>query len=137
MTKNKLVLTGMALLLMFNAAKTLAAEPCSLVDQATPDEAKSYIQCLDKQLETLTRIQQTWINKITLDLNKIEEDTGNTQLLPIFKRSITSQKKYLEDSCKWRYLQKVPNAIQAAIVYKRCELQILEQHITVLKRPLK
>lgn len=135
MVKNKRLSISCTLLILFSVS-TQAAESCSLVDQATPDEAKSYLQCLDRQIASLTRIQQTWVNKITLDLNKIEEETGNTQLLPIFKRSITSQNKYLEDSCKWRYLQKVPNGTQAAIVYKRCEIQILEQHIEVLKQPI-
>lgn len=135
MIKNNRRLVSCTLLLLLSAT-TQADEPCSLVDQATPDEAKSYLQCLDKQIANLTRIQQTWVNKITLDLNNIEAETGNTQLLPIFKRSITSQSKYLEDSCKWRYLQKIPNGTQAAIVYKRCELRILEQHIAVLKQPI-
>lgn len=133
---NKLSISCCTLLLLLSVT-TQAAEQCSLVAQATPDEAKSYIQCLDRQIENLTRIQQTWVNKITLDLNTIEEETGNTQLLPIFKRSMASQNKYLEDSCKWRYLQKVPNATQAAMVYKRCEIRILEQHIEVLKQPIK
>jgi len=124
-------------MLLLLSATAHATEQCNLVAQASPDEAKKYIQCLDKQIENLTRIQQTWVNKITLDLSKIEEETGNTQLLPIFKRSMTSQNKYLEDSCKWRYLQKVPNGTQSAIVYKRCEIRILEQHIEVLKQPIK
>ena len=136
MIKNSRLTTISALLLALSTTTFAAEEQCTVVEQATPDEAKKYIQCLDKQIETLTRIQQTWINKITLDLNKIQEDTGNSQLLPIFKRSIINYQKYLEDSCKWRYLHKVPNATQAAIVYKRCELRILEQHITVLKQPI-
>ncbi|WP_392343631.1 hypothetical protein [Pseudoalteromonas prydzensis] len=135
MIKNKRLSISCTLLILLSAP-IQADEQCNLAAQATPDEAKSYLQCLDKQIESLTRIQQTWVNKITLDLNKIEEETGNTQLLSIFKRSITSQNKYLDDSCKWRYLQKVPNGTQAAIVYKRCELRILEQHIAVLKQPI-
>ena len=136
MIKNKRLSISCTLLILLSAP-IQADEQCNLAAQATPDEAKSYLQCLDKQIESLTRIQQTWVNKIALDLNKIEEETGNTQLLPIFKRSITSQNKYLEDSCKWRYLQKVPNGTQAAIVYKRCEIRILEQHIEVLRQPIK
>ena len=136
MIKNSRLTTISALLLALSTTTFAVEEQCTVVEQATPDEAKKYIQCLDKQIESLTRIQQTWINKITLDLNKIQEDSGNTQLLPIFKRSIISHDKYVEDSCKWRYLHKVPNATQAAIVYKRCELRMLEQHITVLKQPI-
>lgn len=113
------------------------ANECNLAEQPTTNETKKYIQCLDIEIASLERSQQTWINKLTLDLAKIQEDTGNTQLLPIFKRSIKSQTRFLEDSCRWRYLQKMPNATQAAIVYKRCEIRVLQQHLEVLKQPLK
>ncbi|OUS72790.1 hypothetical protein B5G52_06255 [Pseudoalteromonas sp. A601] len=132
---NRLNLYISTLCMMFSTASY--ANECTLAEQPTTDESKKYIQCLDKEIASLERSQQTWINKLTLDLGKIQDDTGNTQLMPIFKRSIKSQNRFLEDSCRWRYLHKMPNATQAAIVYKRCEIAILEQHIEVLKQPLK
>ncbi|MCQ8877012.1 hypothetical protein NQT69_03040 [Pseudoalteromonas shioyasakiensis] len=132
---NRLTMYLSALCIMFSGASV--ADECTLAEQSTTDDTKKYIQCLDKDIAALERSQQTWINKLTLDLAKIQEDTGNTQLLPIFKRSIKSQTRFLEDSCRWRYLQKMPNATQAAIVYKRCEIRVLQQHLEVLKQPLK
>lgn len=137
MVKNNILAAVISTLLLLQCSATLAAEECILAEQSTPNDAKDYIQCLDRKINGLTRQQQSWVNKITSDLKTIEEETGNTQMLPIFKRSIVSQSKYLKDSCKWRYLQKMPNGTQAAINYKRCEIKILEQHIEVLKQPLK
>jgi hypothetical protein len=136
MAKNKSLNIYISALGMLFSASTIANE-CTHIDRPTPSDSKKYIQCLDKEIALLQRNQQTWLNKLRLDLSKIEEDTGNTQLLPIFNRSVKSQNKFLEDSCRWRYLHKMPNATHAAIVYKLCEIRILEQYIDVLKQPLK
>lgn len=136
MAKNKSLNTYITALSLLLSTSALANE-CTLIDRPTPSESKKYIQCLDKEIALLQRNQQTWLNKLRLDLSKIEEDTGNTQLLPIFNRSVKSQHKFLEDSCRWRYLHKMPNATKAAIVYKLCEIRILDQYIDVLKQPLK
>jgi predicted component of viral defense system (DUF524 family) len=120
----------------FQAFSIDAQQQCTL-NGNTPAETKQYIRCLDKVIEDLEREQKMWVNKLTLDLEKIKEDTGNSQLLPIFLRSVKNQASYQEDSCRWRYLQKMPNATKAAITYKQCEIAILNQHLNVLKQPLK
>ncbi|KPH59668.1 hypothetical protein AMS58_17095 [Pseudoalteromonas porphyrae] len=135
MIKNNSLTLLCALILLFTE-NALSMDDCILDDKATTNEAKKYIQCLDRNIANLKRTQKTWINKLNLDLEKIQEDTGNTQLLPIFTRSLTSHTRFLEDSCRWRYLQKMPNATQAAIVYKRCEILLLDQYIATLKQPL-
>ncbi|WP_404340379.1 hypothetical protein [Pseudoalteromonas mariniglutinosa] len=118
------------------STQSYADQQCQLADNSI-DASKSYIQCLDLVLDKLYRQQKIWQNKITMDLERIEQDTGNTQLLPIFQRSITNHMRYLEDSCRWRYLQKMPNSTAAAITYKQCEINILQQHIAVLNKPIK
>jgi len=136
MAKNKrlnIYITALATLLSTSAI----ANECTIIERPTPSDSKKYIQCLDKEIALLQRNQQIWLNKLRLDLSKIQEDTGNTQLLPIFNRSVKSQIRFLEDSCRWRYLHKMPNATNAAIVYKLCEIRILDQYIDVLKQPLK
>lgn len=135
MIKNNSLTVLCALMLLFTKS-AFSMDECTLEDKATTNEAKKYIQCLDRHIANLKRTQTMWINKLNLDLEKIQEDTGNTQLLPIFTRSLASQTRFLEDSCRWRYLQKMPNATQAAIVYKRCEILLLDQYITNLKQPL-
>ena len=62
------------------------------------------------------------VNKLVLDTKKYEEDTGNTQILPIMKRSFSHQEGYMEDSCRWRYLLSMPNATRSAIAYKTAKL---------------
>ena len=54
----------------------------------------------------------------------------------LFKRSVDNHQKYIEASCQWRYILKLPNASQAAIDYKLCELALIEQFTQVLKKPL-
>ncbi|RJF36521.1 MULTISPECIES: hypothetical protein [Pseudoalteromonas] len=134
--KKSLLIKGMLLALCAGSAHAQAEQSCELTSNNT-DETKRYIQCLDQVIADLHRDQKMWINKLTMDLEKIKEDSGNSQLLPIFNRSVKNQERYLEDSCRWRYLQKMPNGTKAAIVYKQCEIEILKNHIQVLQRPLK
>lgn len=134
MIKNNVcTLAGLTLALSFSVQ---AEQACQLTGSSTQAN-KNYIQCLDQNIAELEREQTIWINKLTLDLNKFAQDTGNTQLLPIFKRSLKEQQRYQEDSCRWRYLHKMPNNTKAAITYKLCEIDIIKHHIEVLKRPLK
>ena len=125
----------MLIVLFTSKSHAMAKQNCELTSNNT-DESKRYIQCIDQIIADLYREQKMWINKLKMDLEKIKENTGNSQLLPIFNRSIKSQERYLEDSCRWRYLQKMPNSTKAAIVYKQCEIEILKNHVQVLQRPL-
>ena len=123
MIKNKtsILVKGSFLALIASASQAQAEQTCELASNNT-DDTKRYIQCLDQ---------------VIADIEKIKEDTGNNQLLPIFNRSIKNQERNLEDSCRWRYLQKMPNGTKAAIAYKQCEIEILKNHVQVLQRPLK
>ena len=138
MIKNKtsILVKGSFLALIASTSHAQAEQTCELASNNT-DDTKRYIQCLDQVIADIQRDQKMWINKLTMDLEKIKEDTGNSQLLPIFNRSIKNQERYLEDSCRWRYLQKMPNGTKAAIAYKLCEIEILKNHVQVLQRPLK
>jgi len=134
MIKNKkFFLLGLPLIAMSNFSQ---ANSCEVPPTANPTQAKDYLRCLDEQITSLQRTQSMWVNKLKLDLNKLEQKTGNSQLRPIFERSLTRQTQFLEDSCRWRYLHKMPNATKAAIAYKQCEITILEQHLTLLKQPI-
>ncbi len=138
MIKNKtsIFVKSIFLGLITTASQAQAEQACELASNHT-DDTKRYIQCLDQVIADLQRDQKMWVNKLTMDLEKIKEDTGNSQLLPIFNRSIKNQERYLEDSCRWRYLQKMPNGTSAAIAYKQCEIEILKNHVNVLQQPLK
>lgn len=133
MIKSKSLLLCLPLIVLSSFSQ---ANSCEIAVNATPKQAKSYLRCLDDQITSLHRTQTMWINKLKLDLNKLEQETGNTQLRPIFERSLTRQTQFLEDSCRWRYLHKMPNATKAAIAYKQCEITILEQHLAILKQPI-
>jgi len=137
MIKNRpsLISSSALISLLALSSHAIADQNCVLKGNH-PDETKHYIQCLDQTIEDLQRDHKMWVNKLTMDIEKIKEETGNSQLLPIFQRSLKNQERYLEDSCRWRYLQKMPNATTAAIIYKHCEIEILENHIKVLQRPL-
>ncbi|CCQ11762.1 putative orphan protein [Pseudoalteromonas luteoviolacea B = ATCC 29581] len=100
-----------------------------------PEKAKKYVQCLDLNIELLKTTEQTWFQKLLLDIQKIQEDTGNTQLLPIIQRSARNQSNYLDDTCRWRYLHKMPNPTKAAIAFKRCEITLRKQNIETLMMP--
>ncbi|HCV05493.1 hypothetical protein AAEU31_18370 [Pseudoalteromonas sp. SSMSWG5] len=139
MIKNKqftITLTLCAALVTLASQASQAPHDCQLTSNNT-EETKRYIQCLDQVISDLQRDQKMWVNKLTMDIEKIKEDTGNSQLLPIFKRSLVNQERYLEDSCRWRYLNEMPNATKAAITYKLCEINILGNHLNILKQPLK
>ena len=108
----------------------------SAFDDGCHDEKTTnprYIRCLENKIAAQARITATYVNKITLDLEKKQSETGNVQLLRVFKRSEQEFDKYLEDSCRWRYLNLLPDTIAAAITYKRCELQLRQFHIEALK----
>ncbi|MBQ4849831.1 hypothetical protein [Pseudoalteromonas sp. MMG012] len=108
---------------------------CEPLADTHPSRAKNYIICLDGNIANLERTRKTWITKLRLDMNLIEQDTGNSQLLPIVERSFIRQDKYIEDSCRWRYLHQMPNATKAAIIYKKCKIRMLQRHIEDLKLP--
>lgn len=115
---------------------SLANGTCTLVENASTSEAKRYIQCLDSKLDRAKQVQGTWIQKRKYELEQIEDATGNTQVLPLFRKSISNHEKYIQSSCQWRYLLKLPNATSAAINYKLCELGLINQFTDILKLPV-
>ena len=134
MIKNSLLIT-LASLLALSANASVQAQ-CTLEQNATPSQTKRYTQCLDTQINQAKYNQGTWVQKRKYELTKLEEQSGNTQILMLFKRSVDNHQKYIEASCQWRYILKLPNASQAAIDYKLCELALIEQFTQVLKKPL-
>ncbi|MDP4982084.1 hypothetical protein [Pseudoalteromonas tunicata] len=92
-----------------------------------------YIRCLENKITEQQNIAQTWRNKIEFDLEKKQNETGNVQLLKVFTRAEQEFVKYVEDSCRWRYLDLLPDTIAATITYKRCELQLNQQRVDGLK----
>lgn len=134
MIKNSLLITLASLLVLSTNASAQAQ--CTLEQNATPSQTKRYTQCLDTQINQAKYNQGTWVQKRKYELTKLEEQSGNTQILMLFKRSVDNHQKYIEASCQWRYILKLPNASQAAIDYKLCELALIEQFTQVLKKPL-
>ncbi|WP_152085673.1 hypothetical protein [Pseudoalteromonas sp. A25] len=125
-------------LLPFSAivnASEITLTDCSSLESYHPIDSKTYIQCLDSNLDMLRRHQQSWINKLLHDIEIIKEQTGNTQLMPIIKRSIVYHEQYAEDSCKWRYLHSLPNSTKATVAYKKCSIRLLRKHIEDLQQP--
>ncbi|MAD90965.1 MAG: hypothetical protein CMK64_14785 [Pseudoalteromonas sp.] len=129
------ILRSMCFILPFTSLLTNAYElkECPPIQGNSPAEARQFIKCLDGNIETLERERVIWINKIVMDMEILEQDTGNTQLLPIIRRSLKHQDNYIEDSCRWRYLHKMPNSTKAAIAYKNCKIRLYERHIEDLK----
>lgn len=137
MIKNNYLLHHIvALFLLGFSSFSFSAQVCSLPENATPNVAKRYIQCLDSEINKIEQVQATWILKRKFELTKIEEETGNTQVLPLFMRSISNHEKYIKSSCQWRYILKSPNGTAAAISYKLCEIELMKQFTDVLKIPL-
>ncbi|WP_024593485.1 MULTISPECIES: hypothetical protein [unclassified Pseudoalteromonas] len=135
MTKSNYLLKLTAIVLLATSQYSFADEACTLAAKATTDEAKRYIQCLDSQIDKAKQAQGSWIQKRKYELTKSQESTGNTQVLPLFMRSIKNNEKYLESACQWRYLIKLPNATTAAISYKLCEIELINQFTESLKHP--
>ena len=106
---------------------------CKPIQSNSPAEARQFIKCLDSNIETLDRERIIWIKKLVMDMEELEQDTGNTQLLPIIRRSLKHQDNYIEDSCRWRYLHKMPNSTKAAVAYKECKIRLYTRHIEDLK----
>jgi len=113
-----------------------SATTCNLKSKSDIDVIKSYIRCLDKVLDKTKQTQKIWIQKREFELTKIARDTSNNKILAPFTQSILDHEKYVSDSCKWRYLLKLPNALDAAIEYKQCEIKLIEQFTTALKKPI-
>ncbi|TMO65403.1 hypothetical protein [Pseudoalteromonas aurantia] len=137
MKKTKYLLTSLPCLLLstFAQANFDILKDCDPLADTHPSRAKNYIVCLDDNIRNLERTRKTWITKLRLDMDLIEQDTGNSQLLPIIERSFIRQDNYIEDSCRWRYLHQMPNATKAAIIYKKCKIRMLKRHIEDLKHP--
>ncbi|GAA60361.1 hypothetical protein P20652_2227 [Pseudoalteromonas sp. BSi20652] len=135
MTKSNRLLKLTATVLLIVSQHSFADETCTLAAKATTDEAKRYIQCLDTQINKAKLVQGSWIQKRKYELTTSQESTGNTQVLPLFMRSISNNEKYLESACQWRYLIKLPNATAAAISYKLCEIKLINQFTESLKQP--
>ncbi|WP_462158553.1 hypothetical protein [Pseudoalteromonas sp. GB56] len=118
-----------------SSAASADSVECAMADDK-PTTRKQYVQCLDKKLELGKRELETWKNKRRFDLEGLAKSSGITQPLDIYLRSEKSFINYLEDSCRWRYLRMMPDAVAAAIAYKQCELRLIDQRITTYKAPL-
>ena len=136
MTKNSTPTTLFALLILLISVNVNANDAYQLPDKPTMNESKRYIQCLDTQLDKAKQEQGTWVQKRKYELVQSEEATGNTQVLQLFMRSIKNNEKYIESACQWRYILQLPNAKAAAISYKHCEIQLVNQFTESLKQPL-
>lgn len=136
MKKNSTHTTLFALLILLISVNVNANDACQLTDKPTMNESKRYIQCLDTQLDKAKQEQGTWVQKRKYELVQSEEATGNTQVLQLFMRSIKNNEKYIESACQWRYILQLPNAKAAAISYKHCEIQLVNQFTESLKQPL-
>jgi len=123
------------ILIAFTSMITNAYElkECTPITSNSPSEARYFIKCLDLNIEVLDRERSIWINKIIMDMEELEKETGNTQLLPIIQRSLRHNDNYIEDSCRWRYLHKMPNSTKAAIAYKECKIRLYQRHIEDLQ----
>ena len=93
----------------------------------------SYLRCLDSKIVLEKRTVEMWTNKILIDLEKKQNETGNLQLLRVFKRAEQEFDKYVEDNCRWRYLSRLPDTIAAAIAFKRCEVYSVQKQIEILQ----
>ncbi|MBB1385703.1 hypothetical protein H5119_09140 [Pseudoalteromonas sp. SG45-5] len=136
MTKNKYLFNSLWLLLLGMSPLSFAGDECDLPAKANLETTKRYIQCLDTVIVKAKQVQNTWIMKRQYELSKIEEETGNTQVSLLFNRSITDHEKYTDSSCQLRYMLQSPNATQAAINYKLCEITLINQFTNVLKAAL-
>ena len=135
MIKNNTYANLFSFFLLIMSGSAYSNAVCQLVDKPTMNESKRYIQCLDTQLDKAKQEQGTWIQKRKYELVQSEEATGNTQVLQLFMRSIKNNEKYIESACQWRYILKLPNAKAAAISYKHCEIQLVNQFTESLKQP--
>jgi hypothetical protein len=133
MIKNNNWLSILALMLISTSHSSFAEQKCELPEQATSDVSKHYVQCLDGEINKAKLVQGTWIQKRKYELSKIQDETGNTQILPLFMRSISNHDKYIDSSCQWRYILSMPNARLAAINYKLCEIKLINQLTDALK----
>ena len=131
---NNITLLSACSVLCFNSLASPLKE-CVLEEGTHPSKAKAYLICLDETITTLEKRRKMWVNKLYLDMEKMEQETGNSQLLPIIKRSINSKNKYIEESCRWRYIHNMPNVAKSASEYKTCKIRLLVRHIEDLKLP--
>lgn len=113
-----------------------ASVKCEREIVVSPEATKRYIQCLDSELNKVQRIQNSWIEKRKYELTTHKNETGNTQILPIFIKSLGSKEQYLEHNCQWRYLLKLPDALAATIEYKECAITTMEQFTEQLKKEI-
>lgn len=134
---NKLiVLIITATLCVWTSSSNAASEKCERETTISPAATKRYIQCLDTELSKVQRIQNSWIEKRKYELTIHKNETGNTQILPLFIKSIDSKEQYLEHNCQWRYLLKLPDALAATIAYKECVITTIEQFTEQLKKEI-
>lgn len=129
------VSTLLAISSFVSSAASADAKECTMADDK-PSTRNQYVQCLDRQLDLGKRELETWKNKRRFELEGLAKSSGITQPLDIYLRSEKSFINYLEDSCRWRYLRKMPDAVAAAIAYKHCELRLIDQRIATYKTPL-
>ncbi|CAH9051942.1 hypothetical protein PSECIP111951_01678 [Pseudoalteromonas holothuriae] len=135
MTKISVTLVCLLPLCAQASSTDITLQDCSSLESYHPVDSKIYIKCLDSNINMMRRHQQSWINKLLHDIEQVQTQTGNTQLMPIIKRSIVYHEQYSDDTCKWRYLYTLPNSIKASVAYKKCTLHMLHRHIEDLQQP--
>jgi len=133
---NYILCFSLSLLFLWAQQSIAAAQECTLQNNALPEQIKDYTQCLDAKLNKVQQQQDSWIQKRTFELAELESETGNTYILSLFKQSLNAKDKYIQKSCQWRYMLKQPNAPEAVVTYKECEIAMTEQFIQQLKMGL-
>ena len=102
--------------------------------ESLKNQKTKYVTCMDEQIKRDQRTRDTWIKRVSEKLELRQNQSGNSALLIMFERSIKTFDLYLEDNCRFRFLEKMPNQHQAVIEYKRCELLLIKQHTESLKQ---
>ena len=109
--------------------------PALANDCAESQKSKlDYSRCLDMSLEQKERELESWQTSHLLTLQQFAEKTGRVDPLHAYERSRQHFRKFSTDYCRWQYLVLLPDNQQAAIKYKVCMLEQVQNQIDLLSQ---
>ena len=91
------------------------------------------LSCYDQELLKARRSLEQWEKHHEFALQQHRQRTGRPAALSSFLSARDSFKKLKEQHCRWQYQFQLPDVEAGAALYKRCQLQLINQRKTDLE----
>lgn len=111
------------------ALQVAAAEPlCPWPETGSQQERyHQQLSCYDQELVKARRKLEQWEQHHEFALQQHRQRTGRPAAYNSYLNARESFNKLKEQHCRWQYQLQLPDVQSGAALYKRCQLQLIQQ----------